>query len=137
MKLRLLNAALLGAACLGAWVEVVCSAEPEWSQVERVGPPRFYSPPVERYRFGSPNVDDPAFYPIPKTPVIRQTYMAWLERSGMLDYVNQPKRGLSGLTQLLPSLAKFIQTGERRWGEACIAILQDFHRALEQDRPRS
>ena len=59
--------------------------------------------------------------------------MVWLEQSGLLDYTQQPKRGMSGPTQLLPVLAKFVQTGEQHWGEACIAMLQDYHRALEAE----
>ncbi|MCA9264812.1 MAG: hypothetical protein KDA60_13225, partial [Planctomycetales bacterium] len=98
--------------------------------VERIGPPTFYAPPVERYRLGAPDLNNPAFYPIPTTSVTRDTYMAWIEQSGLLDHGRVPQLGLSGPTMLLPVLAKFVQTGERRWGEACIAMLQDYHRAL-------
>jgi hypothetical protein len=47
--------------------------------------------------------------------------MAWIEESGMLDYANQPKRGLGGPTQLLPALAKYVQTREAKWGCASYA----------------
>ena len=100
------------------------------SVAERVGPPVFYAPPVERYRLGPPDMGNPAYYPIPVTPVTRATYMEWLEQSGLLGYVDQPRQGLGGPTLLLPVLAKFVQTGERRWGEACIDMLRDYHRAL-------
>jgi hypothetical protein len=133
MKQRLLNGVLISVTLITASLAVVGAAEPEGALVERVGPPRFYAPPVERYRIGQPDVDNPAFYPIPKTPVTRATYLAWLEQSGMLEYVKQPERGLSGPTQLLPALAKYVQAGERRWGESCIAMLKDFHRALEAE----
>lgn len=101
--------------------------------VERIGPPRLYSPPIQRYQSTHPNVENPAYYPIPQTPVTRQTYMTWIENSGMLQYANQPQRGLSGPTQLLPSLAKFIQTGDPAWGQACITMLKDFHLALQKE----
>ena len=101
--------------------------------VERVGAPTLYAPPIERYRLGPPDLSNPAYYPIPQTPVTRATYMAWLEQSGQLDYADQPKRGLSGPTLLLPALAKLVQTGEKRWGEACVAMLKDYHRAMEAE----
>ncbi len=131
MKHLFLNGVLISAALIAASSRCVATAEPEWSAVERVGPPRLYAPPVERYRLGPPDVNASTFYPIPKTPVTRATYMAWLEQSRMLEYVKQPNRGLSGPTQLLPALAKYVQTGERHWGQACIAMLKDFRRALE------
>ena len=116
-----------------ASIENESTLEPAWKAAERVGPPSMYSPNVERYRFGSANVNNPDFYPIPQTPVTRDTYMAWLEESGMLDYIEQPERGQNGITQLLPALAKYVQTGEAKWGEACIAMLKDYHRASKEE----
>ena len=58
--------------------------------VERIGPPTFFAPPVERYRLGAPDVNNPAFYPIPQTTVTRETYMAWIEQSGLLTHAKQP-----------------------------------------------
>ena len=115
------------------FVNLGLSTEPDWNDVERLGPPRLYSPQPERYRFGHVNINNPEFYPIPQTPVTRDIYMKWLEDSGMLDYLNQPKRGLGGPTQLLPCLAKLVQTGDPKWGEACIVMLKDFHHALIQE----
>ena len=78
-------------------------------------------------------MNNPAYYLIPKTAVTRATYMAWLEQSGLFDYATQPKLGMSGPTLLLPSLAKYIETGERRWGEACITMLKDSQAQLEAE----
>lgn len=39
----------------------------EWERIQRVGPPRMYSPSVERYRYGHATVLNPEFYPIPHT----------------------------------------------------------------------
>ncbi len=105
----------------------------ELEKVERIGPPTFHAPPIERYRFRSPDINNPGFYPIPKSPVQRDTYMRWIESSGMLDYAKQPKLGSSGPTLLLPSLVKYVQTGDDFWGEACISMLQDFHAALQRE----
>ena len=56
--------------------------------------------------------------------------MEWIEGSGMLGFVDQPKRGMGGPTLLLPVLAKYVQTKEARWGRACIDMLKDYHRAF-------
>ncbi|MCF7765536.1 MAG: hypothetical protein K9N62_17845 [Verrucomicrobia bacterium] len=104
-----------------------------WDQVDRLGPPTFHAPPVERYRFGAPDPDNPDYYPIPKGAVTRDTYMRWIELSGMLEYAKQPRLGSGGPTLLLPALAKFVQTGEAWWGEACIAMLKDYHLALQRE----
>ena len=103
------------------------------ARVDRVGPATFYAPPVERYRQGSPDVQNPNYYPIPKSPVNRETYMAWIEKSGMLEYAKKPKLGSGGPTLMLPALAKFVQTEEAWWGEACMAMLKDFHVALQKE----
>ena len=110
--------------------ESAAIARPE-APVERLGPPTFFAPPVERYRLGAPDLSNPAFYPIPQTAVTRATYMIWLEQSGLLQYADQPELGMSGPTLLLPTLAKFVQTGQRQWGDACVAMLKDYHRALK------
>ncbi len=99
---------------------------------ERFGPPTFFMQDALRYTQRAPDEYHRQFYPIPVTPVTRDTYMAWLEDSGLLEYVNEPKRGLVGPAELLPVLAKFAQTGERKWGEACITMLKDFHRAVKE-----
>ena len=134
-RLRKLQACLPTASLVAATTvaQVPSSLAQGWEEVERVGPPRFHAPPVERYRLGSPDVSNPAFYPIPKGPVTRDTYMAWLEQSGLLEHAKQPRLGSGGPTLLLPALAKFVQTGERHWGEACIAMLKDHRRALERE----
>jgi hypothetical protein len=107
---------------------VLCAGEPE-----RVGPPTFFMQDSIRYVQRVPDESHRHSYPIPVTPVTRETYMAWLENSGLLDYVSEPKRGLAGPAELLPVLAKFAQTGEPKWGEACVTMLKDFHRALKQE----
>jgi len=100
--------------------------------IERIGPPTLYSPSVERYRFGdySPGlISDPAFYPIPQDPVTRDTYLRWLEEMDLARLADTPKQGLWGPAQFMPVLVKYVQTGKRRWGEAIIAMLKDWHRA--------
>ena len=107
----------LSASAEPAAIVVTGESRAPGGNVERIGPTTFYAAPVERYRVGAPDVNNPAYYPIPRTAVTRATYMAWLEQSGLLDYAQQPKLGMSGPTLLLPALAKYVQTGERHWGE--------------------
>ena len=129
----LLVATLLTQASTAAEPAKPVVTEASEPAVERIGPPTFFAPPVERYRLGAPDLDNPAFYPIPQTAVTRDTYMAWLEQSGLLKHAQQPKLGMSGPTLMLPALAKFVQTGQRHWGEACVAMLKDYHRALKAE----
>jgi len=105
------------------------SAEPT---VQRVGPPTVYSPSVERYRFGAYGpglISDPAFYPIPQDPVTRDTYLRWLEEMDLAKLADTPRQGLWGPQQFMPVLVKYVQTGKRRYGEAIVAMLKDWHRA--------
>ena len=119
---------ILRTALLLAPLAALHAAEPE-----RVGPPTLFMQDSLRYTQRVPDEYHRQFYPIPVTPVTRETYMAWLEDSGLLDYVNEPKRGLVGPGELLPVLAKFAQTGDRKWGEACVTMLKDFHRAVKAE----
>jgi hypothetical protein len=100
---------------------------------ERVGPPTLFMQDSLRHTQPVPEEHRPQSYPITVTPVKRETYMAWLEDSGLLEHVNEPKRGLVRPTELLPVLPKLAQTGERRWGEACVTMLKDFHRAVKAE----
>lgn len=102
-------------------------------QVDRIGPPTIYYPPVDRYRFGATDVNNPAFYPIPPEDVTRDTYWQWMEKMNLLDVVETPNLGLGGPRQFLPVLVKYIQTGERHYGESIITMLKDFHRGLIEE----
>ncbi len=133
MTQRWLFAALAWASMFTAATGHADVQGPGWKQVQRVAPPRMYSPSVERYRYGHTNVNNPDFYPIPQEPVTRATYMRWLETSGVLAYADKPERGQAGLAELLGALAKYVQTGDDRWGQACIAMLKEFHRATVEE----
>lgn len=101
-----------------------------------LAPPTIYSPSVERYRFGAygPSlVSDPSFYPIPQDPVTRDTYLRWLEEMDLFTLADTPKAGLWGPQRFMPVLVKYVQTGERRWGEAIIIMLKDWHRATMEE----
>ncbi|MCP4643695.1 MAG: hypothetical protein GY851_24830 [bacterium] len=111
------------------------AASPQASPLpaERVAPPTMYSPSVERYRFGVPDVSNRAFYPIQHKPVDRSTYMSWLEEQGLSKLADSPALGLEGPRCFMPVLAKYVQTGDRRWGEAIVTMLKDWHRATLEE----
>jgi hypothetical protein len=124
----MMNLLLTLTALLLAPLAALHAAEPE-----RVGPPTLFMQDSLRYTQRVPDEYHRQFYPIPVTPVTRETYMSWIEDSGMLDYLDAPKRGLSGPEEMVPVLAKFAQTGEAKWGEACVTMLKDFHQALKAE----
>lgn len=102
------------------------------AKVERLAPLTIYSPSAEHFRFGDyrPSlVSDPDFYPISQDSVTRETYLKFMEELGLFKIVESPKQGTSGAQQSLPLLVKYVQTGERQYGEALIVMLKDWHRA--------
>jgi hypothetical protein len=103
------------------------------AEPERVGPATYYIQDSARFMQPVPDEFHRQFYPVPVTPVTRATYLTWIDESGLLELAKEPRRGLVGPSELLPVLAKFAATGERRWGEACVAMLQDFHRAIDAE----
>ena len=105
---------------------------PEWEGVQRVGPPRVYSPSVERYRYGHTNVSNPEFYPIPQDSVTRESYLRCIEETRPADIARRPNRGMDGPRAFMPVLVKYVQTGEAMWADACIAMLKAFHGEMER-----
>lgn len=86
---------------------------------------------VERYRFGAqPNILDPRFYPIPQDPVTRRTYFDHVDAFDPARIATNPSRGMAGPQAFMPVLAKYVQTGDARWSNACIAMLKAFHGEL-------
>jgi hypothetical protein len=88
---------------------------------------------VERYRFGAtPNPLDKNFYPIPREKITKETYHQCLDSNNLDSMLKNPDRGMHGPKALMPALAKFVQTGEARWSNACIAMLKGFHREMQE-----
>ncbi len=83
---------------------------------------------VERYRFGtSPSVDNKEFYPIPDDKVTRDTYFNYVDAMKPASIAVNPDRGMAGPSSFMPVLAKYIQTSDSRWSDACIEMLRAFH----------
>lgn len=90
-----------------------------------------YSIDVERYRFGTaPDSEDPAFYPIPQGKVGRDTYLQQVDAFNPEGIAANPNRGMGGPQVFMPVLAKYVQTGDVRWSDACIAMLKSFHEEM-------
>ena len=123
---------LLGGALSAGAAEfrVDPAGAPAGAAPERVGPPVFYMKDVGD--FGT-YVPDALHYPIPTSPITKATYMKWLEDSGHLAYVDSPKHGHFAPRHLLPLLAKYVDSGDPKWGQACMVGLQDYYQTLQQE----
>ena len=100
---------------------------------EPLPPSTRYFVDVERYRFGTkPNPDDPAFDPIPQDEVTQETYFHYVDACDPASIAKQPDRGMSGPQAFMPVLAKYVQTGDRIWGRACVAMLKAFHQEMRK-----
>ena len=88
---------------------------------------------VERYRFGDhPNPLNPNFYPIPQGKITKETYYECVDAFDPALITKNPNQGMHGPQTFMPVLAKYVQTGESRWSDACIAMLKKFHQELQQ-----
>ena len=99
---------------------------------ERVGAPTQFFVDSERYRFEYADMSNPAFYPIPNEAITRDTYMQCLESMDLEALASNPNRGDGSLVAFMPVLAKYVQSGEKRWAEACVEMLKQYHTALKK-----
>ena len=100
------------------------SAEPQL-------PSTRYAIDVERYRFpNNPDDRNPAFYPIPQTTVDRKTYLREVDTYHPEIIARDPNQRMSGPQNFVPVLAKYVETSDPRWAEACIAMLKAFHEEM-------
>lgn len=107
---------------LAAEFQVVPAGTPG-SAVERIAPPTYYMQDLDRYNRPTP---DAYHRPWKEQPVTRETYMKWLDESGHLRYADSPQHGVYGPRHLMPVLAKYVQTGDAKYGQACLAMLKDY-----------
>lgn len=119
----------LGAAGLeGAEADRESPEGPAGNDVQLLGPPTRYAVDVAHYRFnGVCDPADPAFYPVPQEAVTRDTYLRCIDAFDPAEIARHPRRGLDGPRIFMPVLVKYVQTGERAWADACIAMLGAFH----------
>jgi len=109
---------------LAADLQVV-TAETSGPTVQRIGPPTYYMQDLDRYNQPAPDARRLAWE---EQPVTRDTYMKWIDDSGHLNYADSPQHGVYGPRHLMPVLAKYVQTGDAKYGQACLAMLQDYDR---------
>ena len=103
------------------------------STVAGSGSTGVFTPDLNRFeRFRSERPDRAC--PVPALQVTRDTYFKWLEFSGHFRYAENPAaHGQYGPRHFLPVLAKYVESGDRRYGEACIAMLRSFHAWLKEE----
>ena len=104
-----------GAALAGGFQ--VATSDASGSGPERIAPPTLYMQDLDRYNQVAP---DARHLPWKEQPVNRDTYMKWIEDSGHLSYADNPKHGVYGPRHLMPVLAKYVQSKEPRYGQACL-----------------
>ncbi len=108
------------------------AAPSPWANIDRIGAPTHHHIDVERYRFGRTDMSNKAFYPIPQDTITRDTYMQYLETKDLDSLAASPDRGEQGPRAFLPILAKYVESGEEKWGRATIAMLKHYHTALQK-----
>lgn len=101
--------------------------------VEAAGPACMFMPDLNRYaeyRTSPPE----RLCPIPTLPVTRETYFKWLEFSRHFAYANDADtHGIYGPRHYLPVLAKYVQSGDDKYGRACLRMIEQFDAALRAD----
>jgi hypothetical protein len=102
--------------------------------VQRVAPPTLYMQDLDRY---NQVVPDAHHLPWKEQPVNRDTYMKWIEDSGHLSYADNPKHGVYGPRHLMPVLAKYVQSKEPRYGQACLTMLHDYDRWMRAETAKT
>ncbi len=109
------------------------SSLPPWAGVELVGAPTKNFIDSERFKFGDTiNMNNKSFYPIPNLTITRDTYMQILESLDLEAFAANPNRGLGGFDVFLPILAKYVQTGDDKWGLAIIEMLKNAHKDMQR-----
>lgn len=86
---------------------------------------------VERYRFSWPDLNNPAFYPIPQEPVSRDSYLKAIEETHPDELVKNPKHGMNGPRAFMPILVKYVQTGDPKWSHGIREMFHSFHQEMK------
>lgn len=106
--------------------------EPPRGAGEAAGPSPVFMPDVNRYatyRAAPPEKR----CPIPNLPVSRETYFRWLEFSRHFGYADHAEtHGVYGPRHYLPVLAKYVQSGEEKYGQACLRMLEQFDNVVRE-----
>lgn len=112
---------------------LVANAEEAGPAVERVAPPTYYMQDLDRY---NQQVPDAYHLPWKEQPITRDTYMKWIEDSGHLSYAEgdgPTKHGVYGPRHFMPVLAKYVQTGDPKLGQACLTMLQYYDKWMREE----
>ena len=106
---------------------------------EQVAPPTYYGQHLARYReLQTKGVPDADHYAIPQGTITRDTYMQWLEANGEMKWADDPtNHGQAGPMCLLGALAKYVQTKDPKWGNACLAMLHAYDKWVRDEVKRN
>ena len=118
-------------ACILGLLEVAITLTVA-QEPERIGAPTQFFVDSERYRFANADMSNPAFYPVPNETITRDTYMQYLESMDLEALASDPDRGESSLVAFMPVLVKYVESGEKRWADACVEMLKQYHTALKK-----
>ena len=86
-------------------------SERAWAQVDRVGPPNQNFIDVERFRFGTTDMSNPDFYPVPQDKITRDTYMRAIDAANpralaaRIAVITAPRLHMVSSTLGIPALA--------------------------------
>ena len=106
------------------------------AQVTFVGVRSFHMPHIARYTERAPVG---RHYPIPRAKIARETYYQWLVDSGHFDYAKgkgPTQHHRTGVRHFMPLLAKYVQTKDRKTGEAIVTMLRYFEKWLRGEVKR-
>jgi len=96
-------------------------------------PTAIFTPNLNRLIDSSNNSNDPSFS-LRQLPVSRQTYFKWLQFSKHIGYAENPEaHGQYGPRHFMPVLAKYVESGDQKYGKACIRMLEAFHRWVREE----
>ena len=127
-EIRMTITRVISARCLLSLIQAVATMG-NALEPEQIGHHQFFVD-SERYRFGQADLKNSAFYPIPNETITRNTYLQILEGLDLNALAANPNRGEGGLGAFMPVLAKYVESGEERWADACVEMLKHYQTAL-------
>ncbi|HEY3418309.1 MAG TPA: hypothetical protein VGM23_15645, partial [Armatimonadota bacterium] len=120
---------MISAACAAPFT---IGKDDEAQPVQTYGPPTRFMQSLDRSWEAVQHPADKPENAIPQQPITKDTYLGWCERSGHIERdLKQRDHGEYGPRHALPSLAKYVATGDKQYGESVKELLHNFARALK------
>ena len=124
--------------CAYTWAGTIAVERPASDDAPRVsGPPTRYMGDFRRKEQAWKTPADKPENAVPQEKVTKETYLAWCERSGHLERdLRNRKHQQYGPRHALPSLAKYVASGEKKYGESVREMLRNYHLWLQEEVKR-